>query len=79
MTSLELERLAEIGALRREPPSRRKLEGWVRSVRARLLDAAGADLAIGSQVDLVYNASHALASAALRQLGYRSGNRHLVF
>ena len=79
MTSLELERLAEIGALKREPPSRREFEGLVRSARARLKDAANADLAVESRFDLAYNASHALALAALRRVGYRSDNRYLVF
>ena len=32
-----------------------------------------------SRFDLAYNASHALALAALRRLGYRSDNRHIVF
>jgi hypothetical protein len=32
-----------------------------------------------SRFDLAYNASHALALAALRRLGYRSDNRYLVF
>ncbi len=36
-------------------------------------------LAIESRFDLAYNASHALALAALRALGYRSDNRYLVF
>ena len=79
MTSPELERLAEIGALKREPPSRREFEGLVRSARARLKDAANADLAVESRFDLAYNASHALALAALRRVGYRSDNRYLVF
>jgi len=79
MTSPELERLAEIGALKREPSSRREFEGLVRSARARLKDAANADLAVESRFDLAYNASHALALAALRRLGYRSDNRFLVF
>jgi hypothetical protein len=79
MTSPELERLAEIGSLKHEPPSRHEYDGLVRSARARLLDAAGADIAIESRFDLAYNASHALALAALRRLGYRSENRHIVF
>jgi len=77
--SPELERLAEIGALKREPPSRREFEGLVQSAKVRLKDAAGADLAMESRFDLAYNASHALALAALRRLGYRSDNRYLVF
>jgi len=79
MTSPELERLAEIGALKREPPSRTEFKGLLRSANARLHDAARADLAIESRFDLAYNASHALALAALRRLGYRSENRFLVF
>lgn len=79
MTSPELERLVEIGGLKRESPSKREFLGLVRSARARLADAAKADLAIESRFDLAYNASHALALAALRRLGYRSENRHLVF
>lgn len=79
MTSPELERLVEIGALKREPPSKREFEGLVRSARVRLADAANTELAIESRFDLAYNAAHALALAALRRLGYRSGNRHLVF
>jgi hypothetical protein len=79
MTSPELERLAEIGALKPEPPSRREYEGLVRSAAARLKDAAGESLSLESRFDLAYNASHALALAALRRMGYRSGNRYLVF
>ena len=79
MTSPDLERLAEIGALKREPPARQEYDGLVRSGRARLQDAARAELSLESQFDLAYNASHALALAALRRLGYRSDNRFLVF
>lgn len=75
----ELERLADIGALKREPPAKLEYEGLVRSGRARLEDAERDDLSLESRFDLAYNASHALALAALRRLGYRSGNRQLVF
>ena len=79
MTSPELERLAKMGALKREPPSRREYDGLISSARARLADAAKADLALESRFDLAYNAAHALALAALRRVGYRSENRFLVF
>ena len=42
-------------------------------------DAARKDLSLESRFDLAYNAAHALALAALRFLGYRSGLRYLVF
>ncbi len=79
MTSPELDRLAKIGALKREPSARREYDGLVRSGRTRLRDAGRADLALESRFDLAYNAAHALALAALRRLGYRSDNRFLVF
>ncbi len=79
MISPELEKLEKIGALKRERPSRTEFEGLLQSAKARLKDAARADLALESRFDLAYNASHALALAALRRLGYRSDNRFLVF
>jgi hypothetical protein len=79
MTSTELERLAEIGALKREPPSRREFDGLVHSAKVRLADVVSEELSIESRFDLAYNAAHALALAALRRLGYRSETRFLVF
>jgi len=79
MTSAELENLAQIGKLKREPPSATEFQGLVHSGEARLADAANPALAPESRFDLAYNAAHALALAALRRLGYRSENRYLVF
>jgi len=79
MTSAELERLVGPGGLKREAPSQTEFEGLVRSGKARLADAGKEDLSLESRFDLAYNAAHALALAALRRLGYRSSNRHLVF
>ena len=74
-----LERLAQIGSLKREPPDQRETDGLVRSGRVRLRDAQLQGLSPESRFDLAYNASHALALAALRRAGYRSDNRYLVF
>jgi len=79
MTSNELENLANIGKLKREPPMRAELDGLQRSGEARLDDAANEALSLASRFDLAYNAAHALALAALRRSGYRSENRYLVF
>ena len=79
MTSHELDNLVQIGKLKREPPSKREFDGLLTSGTTRLADAANTDLALESRFDLAYNAAHALALAALRRLGYRSGNRYLVF
>jgi len=79
MTSLNLENLAKIGKLKRERVSQAEFDGLVKSGRARLVDARTPSLSIESRFDLAYNASHALALAALRWHGYRSENRYLVF
>jgi hypothetical protein len=79
MSSSELENLARIGKLKREPPSATEFEGLLHSGAARLADASNPALAPESRFDLAYNAAHALALAALRRLGYRSENRYLVF
>jgi hypothetical protein len=65
--------------LKAEPPDRREFEGLVRSGLIRLTDAQRPELSLESRFDLAYNASHALALAALRLNGFRSENRYLVF
>ncbi|MFC1657067.1 hypothetical protein ACFL2P_00640 [Candidatus Moduliflexota bacterium] len=79
MTSKELENLAKTGKLKVEPGDRQEFDGLLRSAHARLADAKIESLSIESRFDLAYNASHALALAALRWHGYRSENRYLVF
>ncbi len=79
MTSPNLENLAKIGKLKAERVSQAEFDGLVKSGRARLADAATPTLSLESRFDLAYNASHALALAALRWHGYRSENRYLVF
>ena len=78
MTSPNLENLAKIGKLKKERINQEEFDGLVGSGRERLADARK-PLAIVSRFDLAYNASHALALAALRWHGYRSENRYLVF
>jgi hypothetical protein len=79
MSSPELENLARIGKLKREPPSPRELQGMLASALARLADAGQSGLSFDSRFDLAYNAAHALALYALRRQGFRSDNRYLVF
>ena len=79
MTSKELENLAKTGKLKVEPGDQQEFDGLLRSAHARLADAKIESLSIESRFDLAYNASHAMALAALRWNGYRSGNRYLVF
>jgi len=79
MISPELENLAKINKLQREPTSAREQQGLLASAQARLDDAIHGKLKFDSRFDLAYNAAHALALYALRRLGYRSDNRYLVF
>ena len=79
MTSPELERLAQIGTLKREPGAQAEIDGLVHSGRSRLTDAKHPALALESRFDLAYNAAHALSLAALRWWGYRSDNRYIAF
>ena len=66
-------------ALQREAPDANELAGLLRSGNTRLKDARNSTLALESQFDLAYNAAHSLCLAALRRLGYRAGNRYIVF
>lgn len=79
MTSRELENLAALGTLKREPPSAAEVQELRRSGEARLADAVNTALRLESRFDLAYNAAHALAHAALRRMGYRADNRYAVF
>jgi hypothetical protein len=79
MISRELENLEKTGNLKAEPGDQQEFDGLLGSARVRLADASNSSLSIESRFDLSYNASHALALAALRWHGYRSGNRYLVF
>lgn len=65
--------------LKAEAPDTQELAGLLRSGLARLKDARNNQLALESRFDLAYNAAHSLSLAALRRLGWRSGNRYIVF
>ncbi len=79
MSWAELETLAEIGKLKRERPSARKLERLYKSAVVRLADAAHPELSYYGRFDCTYSAALALALCALRRHGYRSEDDYLVF
>jgi hypothetical protein len=79
MSSSELDNLVSIGKLKAEPWSPAEFNGLVNSARKRLADARNEGLAPESRFDLACNAAHGFALAALRQKGYRSENRYVVF
>jgi hypothetical protein len=74
-----LEKLVDIGALKREPPNAEEVDGLIRTAAVRLADAEKQTNAAESRFDLAYNAAHALSLAALRIHGYRSEKRYIVF
>ncbi|MGV8953848.1 MAG: hypothetical protein ACOH2M_22305 [Cypionkella sp.] len=79
MISEALENLVKIRKLKAEPSSLREFDGLVRSALERATDAQNPSLTLASRFTLAYDASHALALAALRAHGYRSEDRYLVF
>ena len=79
MSKQELDNLVRINKLKLEPGRRTEFEGMVRSAHTHLTDAQNKGISTDSQFDLAYGAAHRLASAALRQHGYRSEDRITVF
>jgi hypothetical protein len=79
MGKQELDNLVRINKLKLEPGRRAEFAGMVRSARTHLTDSQNESLDPDSQFDLAYGAAHRLASAALRQHGYRSEDRITVF
>lgn len=75
----QLENLVHTGGLKAEPPDANESAGLLRSAVDRLKDAHNSALSFASRFDLAYNSAHALALYALRQKGYRSDKRYLVF
>lgn len=65
--------------LKAEAPDTKEIAGLLRTGLSRLNDARNVTLALESRFDLAYNAAHALCLDALRQAGYRSSNRYIVF
>ncbi len=78
-TNQQLDNLVHIRKLKAEPSAEVEIQGLLRSGLHRLGDAERKELSLESRFDLVYNAAHALALAALRFRGYRSESRYLVF
>ena len=79
MRSDALANLAKIQKLKTEPANPREFDGLVRSALDRAADAKNPGLTLVSRFTLAYDASHALALAALRAHGYRSEDRYMVF
>ncbi len=79
MTLKNLENLARINQLKKEPFNKGEFDGLIKSAKARLKDADLTSLSIESRFDLTYNSAHSIALAALRKKGFRANNRFIVF
>ncbi|MCH7637354.1 MAG: hypothetical protein IIA12_06760 [Proteobacteria bacterium] len=79
MSSESLDNLVKIGKLKVGPSSDAEITGLVQRGLVKIEDYKRLDLSADSRFDLAYNAAHALCLAALRQAGYRSENRYIVF
>jgi sarcosine oxidase gamma subunit len=76
----QLDNLVRSGLLKPEPAEQSELDGLIESAARRLHDAENEALSLDGRFDLLYNAAHALALAALRWHGYRpANNRYVVF
>ena len=74
-----LDNLVTINKLNKEPPDQAEFDGLLAAARTKLQDTKLPGLSKDSQFSLAYSAAHALALAALRWHGYRSGSRYIVF
>ena len=78
-----LDRLVETGQLKVQATSKEDLAGFVANAEQALADAAIPALSSSNRFKLAYDASHALALAAMRAHGYRPGSgpsrREIVF
>src|SRR5580693_7319626 len=79
MGKQELENLVKARQIKPESPTRAEFDGMINGAKKRLADAQNEDLSAESRFDLAYGAAHGFALAALRQKGYRSENRYVVF
>lgn len=78
--SLEsLDNLVKVGQLKTEAPDQREFDGMLNAAKRHLKDAQVFGVSEEGRFSFTYGAAHALALAALRWHGYRSGNRYLVF
>ncbi len=79
MPNENLENLVKTRSLQRSELSEEEIANLITMGRAKLNSAKNAELDPYSKFDLLYNAAHALALAALWREGYRSESRYIVF
>ena len=78
MSNKELDNLAKIGQLKKEPSSQSEIATQIQSGRDRLQDAGAPGISLSGKFLLGYSAAYAFSLAALRKQGYRPANRYIV-
>jgi len=79
MQSENLENLVKIGKLKVDPSTNDEVVGLIQRGLVKIEDFKHPDLSIETRFDIIYGAAHALCLAALKNAGYRSENRYIVF
>ena len=79
MTNDYLENLVKIGELKIDPSTDDEIEALIQRGMLRIKDFKHPKLSIETRFDIAYGAAHALCLAALKNLGYRSESRYIVF
>ena len=79
MPNENLENLVKIGKLKVDPSTGDEVTGLIQRGLVKIEDYKHPDLSIETRFDIVYGAAHALCLAALKNAGYRSESRYIVF
>ena len=74
-----LDNLVKIGKLNVDPSTDDEIRGLIRRGLVRIEDYKHPDLSIETRFDVAYGAAYALCLAALKNSGYRSESRYIVF
>ena len=79
MPNENLENLVKIGRLKVDPSTDDEVMGLIQRALVKIEDFKHPGLSIETRFDVIYGAAHALCLAALKNAGYRSESRYIVF
>ena len=79
MVNEKLENLVKIGKLKVDPSTDDEVMGFIQRGLVKIEDYKHPGLSIETRFDIVYGAAYALCLAALKNAGYRSESRYIVF
>jgi len=79
MPNENLENLVKIGKLKIDSSTDDEVRGLIQRGLVKIEDYKHPGLSIETRFDVIYGAAHAFCLAALKNAGYRSENRYIVF